>query len=341
MRLNRIACVGVLAILLLAVTPRQVESQVPAITATTDLVIVPTLVQEPSGALVHTLHASDFVVTDNGVPQTVHLEDVERQPLSIVVLLQTGASASREFPYYKKLGTMLTYVTENIPHQIAMVSFDSRPEDEWDFTPDIADLQDGFDHPDPGDGKAAILDAVKYGIDLLRSQPQSRRRILMLISQTHDDGSVTHAEDIVKRLGESNITIESFTFSPEKAWLKDQLAGDREMNKPYQYGANGPSLLYTFNLDKPLRMAIGSLRKNTSSSIALMSGGESFPFATKAELEEKLSLLPNHLAATFTLSFQPSPKRAGFHSLEVHVAGHPELEVFARTSYWAADAVAP
>ena len=219
-----------------------------------------------------------------------------------------------------------------------MVTFDSRPEDQWDFTPNVADLQDGFDHACAGDGKAAILDAVNYGIDLLRAQPENRRRVLILISQSHDDGSSVHAEEIIKRLGESNITIESFTFSPEKAWLKDQLAGDREMNKPYQYGVNGPKLLYTFNLDKPLRMAIGAMREDTSSSIALMSGGESFPFGTKSGLEQNLSLLASHFAATFVLSFQPTSMQTGFHTLELHIVGHPELQVSSRTSYWVKDA---
>lgn len=315
-------------------TSRGGEAQTPSITATTNLVVVPTLVREPSGALVHGLQASDFVVTDNGVRQTVRLEDAERQPVSIVVLLQTGASAPRHFADFRKLGTMLTYMTTNIPRQVALVDFDSRIEDQWDFSPDITELQTVFDRPLPGDGKAAILDAVSYGIDLLTSQPADRRRILILVSQTHDDGSRAHAEEIIKRLGSENITIESFTFSPEKTWLKDQLAGDRKMNEPYQYGVNGPTLLYTFNLDEPLRMAIGSLRKNTSESVAKLSGGESFPFSTRADLEEKLSLLPNDLAATSTLTFTPSQKQSGFHALEVRVAGHPELQVFCRSSYW-------
>lgn len=123
-------------------------------------------------------------------------------------------------------------------------------------------------------------------------------------------------------------------FSPEKTWLKDQLAGDRKINKPYQYGVNGPTLLYTFTLDEPLRMAIGLLSKNTSESVAKFSGGESFPFSTRADLEEKLSFIPNNLAATSTLIFTLSRKQSGFHALQVYVAGHPELQVCFSYSYW-------
>ena len=90
------------------------------------------------------------------------------------------------------------------------------------------------------DSKAAILDAIGYGIDILTIQPADRRRILILFSETHDDGSRAHAEEIIKRLGSENITIESFTFSPEKTWHKDQLAGDRRMNKSYQIWGQRP-----------------------------------------------------------------------------------------------------
>ena len=325
------ACVLLLTLCLSATLHSQ-----QTITTTTNLVIVPALIRAPEGALLQTLHASDFLLTDNGAPQTVTLEDTEHQPLSIVVLMQTGASAPRQFPDYVKLGTMLTYLTANSPYQVAMVTFDSQPEYLWDFTSDIADLEDGFAKPDPGDRSAAILDAVSYGIDLLHEQPPNRRRIIVLISQTHDEGSVAHDEDIIKRLGENNITIECLTFSPEKAWLKDQFTKPRHENPPYQLSPDLPLLLHTFNLDEPIREALKGMRENTGSTVATLSGGESFSFASKSDLEQQLSLLANHFAATVTLSFSPTSKQPGFHSLQLRIAGRPDLQVSARTSYWSA-----
>ena len=307
------------------------------ITITTNLVIVPALVRAPAGDLLQTLHASDFLLTDNGVSQTISLEDTEHRPLSIVVLMQTGASAPRQFPDYAKLGTMLTYLTANSPSQVAMVTFDSQPEYLWDFTPNLTDLEDGFAKPDSGDRKAAILDAVSYGIDLLRKLPSNRRRIIVLLSQTHDDGSHAHAEDIVRRLGENNITIECLTFSPEQAWLKDEFTKPRHANPPYQLSPDLPLVTGTFNLDRPLRQALGALREDTSATIAELSGGESFPFATKSELEQQISLLANHFAATVTLSFRPTSKQPGFHSLRLRIPARSDLQISARSSYWSTD----
>lgn len=307
------------------------------IRTTTDLVVVPALVHQGTDALHQPFTARDFLLTDNGVPQAVHLDEIERQPLSIVVLMQTGASAPRHFADYTRLGTMLRYLSANREHAVSLVTFDSQPEEQWDFTSNVSDLDDGFSHPTPGDAKAAVFDAVAYGISLLKGAPKNYRRLILLLSQTHDEGSRMREEEIVKRLGQNNVTIDCLGFSPEKTWLKDQFTRERHENAPYLYGANGPLLLHTFNLDQPLRMALSALRENEASGIAAMSGGGYFPFATKADLDRDLSELTNQLAATVTLSFTPSSKQPGFHTLDLRVAGHPELKVSFRTSYWADD----
>src|ERR1700761_6513254 len=65
------------------------------ITSTSTLVIVPTLVRSTSGDLVYGLKPEDFLLTDNGVEQKISIEEVERQPLAVVVLMQTGGAAPR------------------------------------------------------------------------------------------------------------------------------------------------------------------------------------------------------------------------------------------------------
>jgi VWFA-related protein len=317
------------------------ENSPATITTTSTLVLVPALVKTSSGEVFQALHAGDFVVTDNGVPQHVTIEDTEHQSLSIVVLMQTGGAAGREFPEYAKLGTMLGYLTANSPFRISMVTFDSRPEDQWDFTPYLEDLEDGFKHPHAGDRGAAVLDAVSYAIGLFAEQPASARRILLLISQTHDDGSKAKAEEIIHRLGENNITIECLTFSPEKDWLKDQFTKPHGGNPPYKFAPDQPPVIGTFDLGTPLEKALNAMRTNASREVAVLSGGESLPFGSKAELERQLALLANHFAATYTLSFRPTSNQPGFHSLEVRLRDRPDAVVSARSSYWAADAAKP
>ena len=310
----------------------------PTLQSSTSLVIVPTLVQTPSGELIHALQASDFLLTDNGVMQKVMAEeeDTAKQPLAVVVLLQTGASASRQFASYKNLGTMLDGMMGVSKHHVALVSFDSQPEDIWDFTPDIDDLKDGFEHPKPGDDGAAVLDAVSFGIDQLKQQPANYRRVLVLVSQTRDSSSRIKMDEVVRRLGESNVTIYSVAFSPEKTWLKDQFTKPRSGNKPYAMPNHEP-ICHTFDLGTPLGMALKAMQTNAASEIALLSGGEYVQFGERKDLEREFSTIANHVPNRYTLSFRPTSSDPGFHALEVHVAGRTNLQVLARTSYWAAD----
>jgi hypothetical protein len=101
------------------------------------LILVPVLVRDAGGELAYSLTANDFLVTDDGVPQQVTLEETEGQPLALVVLMQTGGSAKKEFAAYGHLDTMLRDLAEGNPSRIAVVDFDSQPHL---ITPFSADL---------------------------------------------------------------------------------------------------------------------------------------------------------------------------------------------------------
>jgi VWFA-related protein len=306
----------------------------PVIRSTANLVLVPTLVESPSGELIETLKASDFRLTDNGVAQRVAIEPIEHQPLAVVVLLQTGGAASRQFGNYAKLSTMLDYMMGSAAHQVALLTFDSQPETVTDFTANVGSLKDDLAHPQPGDGGAAVLDAVNAGIDQLRQQPPDRRRILILFSQPQDDGSHARIEDVVRQLGENNVTIYSVTFSPEATWLKDQFTKPRHGNRPYQLSPDQPPLIGTFDLGTPLGVALKAMRTNAAASVASLSGGECVSFGDQHDLERQLAILANHIPNRYLLSFRPTSDQVGFHALAVRVPGQPALQVSARSSYW-------
>lgn len=332
-------CVVAVLVLYAISAVSQTPTEAPAkpsqpLTVTTRLVFVPVLVRTPAGNLVHELSANDFELLDNGAPQKVSLEPSSPQPLSILVLMQTGGSAARQFEYYSRLPTMLDYIAGSSPYKVSLVTFDSQPEDQWDFTSKVDNLKDGFLHPQPGDGEAAIFDALKFGITQLAQLPPRARRILVLLSQPQDDGSKTHVEDIVRMLGEENITIFSLTFSPQKAWLKDQFTKPIAEAPPYQMSPDHPPILHTFDLTAPLLVAINAMRKNAASEVTSLAGGESLPFANEKSLASQLTHVANYIPNRYVLTFHPTSDRAGFHSLQVRVRNHPEFVIDARTSYW-------
>src|SRR5258708_31064357 len=64
-----------------------------------NVVLIPALVKDPQGGIVYGLLAKDFIVEDDGVEQTVHLDEApEGQPVSLVISVQRGRPANYEFP---------------------------------------------------------------------------------------------------------------------------------------------------------------------------------------------------------------------------------------------------
>ena len=315
---------------------------------TTSLVVVPTLVQTPAKQVVYTLTADDFALTDNTIPQKIALEPAASEPLSLVVLMQTGGSARREFVHYTGVEAMLESLLQKspdarAPNQVAIVNFDSQPEAASPFTPNVAEWKDAINHPDDGDHGAAILDALAYALRLLQQQPPTNRRAILLISQPTDDGSKTTLKEILRTTAETNTTIYTLTFSPQKAQLKEDLQSPHG-NPPLMVGpitptdvADGHNTGYVayFDLGEPLALILGAMRKNLSAEIATLTGGEAARFDNQNQLDESLNTLATHIRNRYLITFQPTSTQPGLHTLGVRLPDHPELLVSARTNYWA------
>jgi VWFA-related protein len=306
---------------------------------TTTLVVVPTLVQTTDNALVFSLKADDFVLTDDGVPQKVTLEDESARPLSLVVLMQTGGAARGQFSSYANLSTMIASILGPAPgdvarNKVSIVNFDSRPEAASPFTSDLAQWKDAIDHPDAGNSGAAIFDGLEYAIGLLKQQPVNTRRAILLISQEHDDGSEAKVKDVVRDLGETNTAVYSMTFSAEKTTLREEFKHSTHAHPPITINPAAGSFLGYYDLSVPLNVAIGAMHKNMSGEIAGLSGGETSSFDNAVELDDDLNLLNNHIRNRYILSFYPTSQTPGLHTITVRLAQHPGLLVSARRNYW-------
>jgi hypothetical protein len=287
---------------------------------TTTLVVVPTLVQTSGKEPVFSLKADDFILTDNGVPQKVTLEEESNRPLSLVVLMQTGGIARGQFENYVHLDSMIAAILGKAPNAVSIVNFDSEPEAASPFTSDVSEWKDAIDHPDQGDSGAAILDSI------------------LLISQEHDNGSKAKVKDVVRELGETNTAIYSVTFSAEKTAIKQAFKDPAHSNKPITVG-DGQYYAY-FDLNMPLNLAISEMRKNLSAEVANLSGGKTSGFTSRGELDAALDVMSNHIRNSYILSFYPTSTEPGLHTIKVRLTHHPELLVSARRNYWAVNSTA-
>jgi len=201
-------------------------AQIPTLSSKTTVVLVPALVTDKDGQSIFTLTADDFTVTDDGVPQKVHLEeDSDSEPLALVVAIQTGGSGAHEIDKFRQLAPLIEAIPGNVPHRIAVVTFGSTPKLLLDFTPeskgDSESVEEAIKGLSPGDSGGAILDTLGYAVDLLRDQPPKYRRAILLLSDTHDDlaGQAGHLtiDQALRAVSDTNTTIYSFAFSTTRS----------------------------------------------------------------------------------------------------------------------------
>jgi len=328
------------------------------------VVLVPALVKTKSGETVFSLTAHDFILTDNGVPQTLQLEtDTDSQPLALVVIVETGGQGTRHLHDYDNLGAELDAVVGDVRHLVAVVSFDSKPRIAQNFTDDTDAATKTIANLNEGDQGAAILDALNFGIDLLRDVPPRYRRAVLLVTETADRGSETSLDDAVRSVSDMNTAIYSFGFSTTKAAVKHEASkvplpgGTPYGNEPYGAGgcmsqdpgadpdAHGDRRVQALDcasdLLPPLRLvrmafiaAKDGLKRNVPESVAQLTGGEYFAFTNAATLKRSLLAVSNDVPNYYSLSFRPESPSAGLHALKLTLKDRPELQLRARNTYW-------
>lgn len=350
-RLRR-GCFG-LVVLVSVIYPIHAQEPLSTIRSESNVVLVPTLVRTKAGEITYSLQAKDFIIEDNGVEQDVTLdESPDQEPVSLVVAIQVGHKASSQFKkrndlslydrFYSEekrkdcrkrkvpcptaiagLGTTLSDFMDQTRGEVALITFDSLVYQVQGFTEDASKISERLTKLTPGDEGAAILDAVSYSARLLESRPRNRRRVLLLISESRDHGSMTTTPlKLVQQLAASNTLVCSLTFSPLRARFAEDL-------KALPSGEN-------FDLLVPLRASIGTLRKNVAQDIAAVMGGEDGKFKDKTTFDATFASITNGIRRRYLLSFQPKQPKPGPHSIRVRLREpRQDLVVRARSEYWA------
>src|SRR5579875_2691943 len=266
--------------------PMPGHDQGPTLSLTTTEVLVPTLVEKPNGTILYGLKASDFILEDNGVPQKIRVqEEMDTAP-------------------------------------VALVGFDSTQHLIQDFTGSGDEVNDELKNLQPGDGGAAILDAVSYAVNLLQSQPKSYRRVLLLISEERDHGS-RHArpQTIIRQIGESDVLVLSVAFSPARAEFGHDVMDPNVDDR-------------TMNMVSGLMAMVKAFRKNVTREIAVMSGGEYTTFTGDKKFEARIVDAAKHARNRYLITFSPSNPEPGLHTIRVRTAEDYGARIVARANYW-------
>ena len=301
--------------------------QTPVLRSQSNVVLVPTMVTDPNGEVVYGLNADGFLLEDDGVVQTVHLDDeAESDPISLILAVQTGRRAKREFPRMLGLNSLLNPVFDQPGSRVALVEFDKHINLVTDFTEHQQPIKAALERLQPGDDGATLIDVVRFSANLLNKEPEGRRRLLLLVSEPRDHGShLSTIDDAVAAIGASNTIVHVLAFSPSLSQVLDNARGSNsdEWDK-------GTDLL------APILMARQAMRKNTAKTIAQMTGGDYESFSSRSGFEGRLVDFTNHLHSRYLLSFEPRQPHLGLHRIRVRLKEpRPRVRVTSRTAYWA------
>jgi hypothetical protein len=246
---------------------------------------------------------------------------MDTAPVALVVAVELGGVSVLEFDKLAKMGPLLDVFLSDPRSQVALVGFDSVPHLIQDYTHSGDQVNAELQQLEPGDGGAAILDTVNYGVTLLETQPKEFRRVLLLISEERDHGSKhTKPVELIRKIGESDVLVLSVSFSPALAELGHDVQDSGEDR--------------TMNMVSALVMLVKAFKKNVAKEVAEMSGGEYTTIIGDKRFEARVLGAARDARNRYLITFSPSDPTPGLHTIRVRTAQDYGARIVARANYW-------
>jgi len=349
MRFLLVPVVGALAGASLAQEPEETTFR-----ATVNVVVAPTVVLDRDGQFVHGLKPDQFQLLDNGKPQSIKV-DVSFVPISLVVVVQANWAVEKVLPRVQKVGSLLQNLVAGEQGEVAVVSFDHRIEVKQEFTSNIDQISQALQKIRPGSSSSRLIDAFTHAVRMLRRRPDSRRRIILLISETRDNGSEGRKRDALQMAQFANVEVYSvninrlvttFTSTPQPPRPDHIPATARPLpagvpptpQTAAQASGNATNSANFIPLGIEIFKAIKDVFvSNPVEVFTRWTGGEEHAFITLGDLERALGRIGDRLHSQYIISYSPSNKdEGGYHEIKVEILNRSDLKARARHGYWIA-----
>ena len=320
----------------------------PTFGATVRIVMAPVTVTDRNGNIIDGLMPSDFRLYDNGKLQRV-TEDMTSHPLSLVVAVQANAQVEKILPQIQKIGALLQAQVLGDNGEAAILEFDHRVQTLTDFTSDPDKVVAALKKIKAGSWTSRLNDAALESINLLKTRPATRRRALLLISESLDKGSQLKPREVLEAAEFANVVIYSVDISHVLASLTatpPPLATDTRppgavhmpggnvatptTDSQLQLGNWTPLIKDIFDVTK------GVFVKNPLEVFTAYSGGRQYTFLDQRALDRAVSDFGAELHSQYLLTYSPNNQQEpGFHNIVVQVA-RPDLKIRTRDGYYLA-----
>ena len=297
-------------------------------TFSTDVRVVNILatVRNAHGKIVPDLNSGDFVLDEDGRPQTIRYFTRESGlPLTLGLLIDTSLSQRHVLGQEKSASSdFLRQILREDTDQAFLINFDRDVELLQDLTSSRSNLQAGLRSLDakepkqgrwvpagsPGHGRyggTALYDAIFLASNELMRPPKGRRKALIVLSDGVDIGSRTKLPDSIQAAQRADTLVYTVLFADESFY------GDRAAD--WGRLPNGREVLR---------------------QISAETGGGFFEVSEQRPVETIYRRIQEELRNQYSIGYvpDPAPSAAGFRAIHL-TTRDPHLTVQARAGYYA------
>jgi VWFA-related protein len=320
------------------------------------LVNTPAVVRNAKGEMVHNLDAKDFQVTDNGVRQQITHFDLGSDPVSMVVLVETSSRVSALLPQVRKTGILLTQTVMGPTGESAVVSFNDSIDKLQDFTTSSDLIESTMSQLPEGTSGAKLYDAMAVGVEMLSGRPRQStekfpsRRILMILAEADDEGSVSKLGEVLRKAQLANVTIYSVGLSTTRSELQSKRPPDGQspITPPGTFGrppfpgsiqtpdtaAEAQGVDITALAVWAVKHAENVVKGEALEAAAAATGGVHIATFRDRSIENAVDEIGGELHSQYNLSYSPTDaSSSGYHEITVTV-DKQNLKVRARPGYY-------
>jgi VWFA-related protein len=332
-------------------------------------VLLPVTVRDKHGALVTTLTAADFSLTEDGRPQTI--KSFSRQsnlPFLLGLLVDTSRSMSGAMDNERKAGEkfvdlMLPADPKNAKagDQAFLIHFDREVELLEDFTNSRDKLHRELDAMGPteqernnsgpetsGDDRSSgthtrggtqLYDAIYLASDELM-KPKDGRKALIIFSDGVDRGSKETLNEALDAADHANLSVYTIYFKGEQERQGGFPGGGRHggMGGGWPGGGGGyPGGGYPGGGGGHRRESESVDGRKIMTQIATRTGGRYFEAKKKDNLDEIYGMIADELRGQYLLTYTPDQvdNEGGYHKIALKPK-NADLTVVTREGYFAA-----
>ncbi len=299
--------------------------------SSTTLVTVPTTVVNSKGQRVWGLTASDFSVYDDGQLQSARLDDGWVPPSrAVIILIEADGDA---LMLKDSVNRGLVAFVEGLPAaptSIAIMTVGSDCTLVLPFTSDKDQVIQQLRSIKPsGAGLPsslikrgpALVDGLFKAARLLSEDASYSDKNIVLVSTARDFGSAHSSEETLSLIEGNDVTVHALEYSPVEIGLSDWWS-DVELAR------------IGLNLNALVVHAATWLKQDVPKHFAIASGGVVQVIGRKGQAGAAALAIDVQLPVQYPISFVPSDKTPGLHSLQLSVPQRPDLKVRSRAFYW-------